>query len=192
MMGFDTPGFLRAPSAWAALVLTGCGSMTFVVQEYAGPPRPRDGIAIIRVNGSGGPDVVAVDDQPLRVALEPLNRIHVEVLPGPHEVDVEVTEPEIGLRHTLPIRFLAAAGKVYRVEVLAAPPSASMRGDARWDAQAYEVDRNTDARLGVAAPWGAPARAPTSPPAGPGAPSGDPELDDATPAGSPGAAPPPQ
>jgi hypothetical protein len=191
MMGFDSPGFLRVSWAWAGFVLTGCGSMTFVVQEYAGPPRPHDGIAIIRVNGSGGPDVVAVDDQPLRVALEPLNRIHVEVLPGPHEVDVEVTEPEIGLRHTLPIRFLAAAGKVYRVEVFAVAPSAPARGEARWDAQAYEVDRSTDARLGVAAAWGAPARAPTSPPAGPEVPAGDPELDEPAPARSPDAAPQP-
>jgi hypothetical protein len=159
----------------------GCGGMTFIVQEYDGPPRAPGSVAIIRVNGSHGPDVVSVDDQPLRIALEPLNRVHVEVLPGPHEVDVEVTEPEIGLRHTLPIRFLAQAGKVYRVEVFGVAPSTSGPSDTRWDARAYEVDRGSDARLGVAAPWGAPPPAPPPPRPAPEAADGALDPDAAAP-----------
>ena len=167
-----------------------------MVQEYDGPPRPSDRIAIVRVNGKNGPDVTSVDNQPLRVVLEPSNRVHVEVVPGPHEVDVEVTEPGIGLRHTIPVRFLAAAGKVYRVEVVSVAvtqPSPGVAVDSRWDARAYEVNRDTDARLGVAPAWGPPASAAPPPPqAGPEAPRANPDLDDTRPAplSAPDAAPP--
>jgi hypothetical protein len=160
-----------------ALVLAGCGGMTFVVQQYAGPQRSAERVAIIRV-GAGGPEVVSVDDVPLRVTLEPQNRVHVEVLPGPHEVDVEVTEPEIGLRHVLPVRFLAQAGKVYRVEVLAVATAAGTGSEARWDARAYEVDRDSDVRLSVAAAVPA-ATPPVSPP--PPAPAPSPPAADAVP-----------
>jgi hypothetical protein len=130
--------------------------MTFIVQQYDGPPRPGDRIAVIRID-AGGPEVIAVDDVPLHVPLEKPNRIHVEVLPGPHEVDVEVTEPEIGLRHVLPIRFVAEADKVYRVEVLSAAPG--VESESRWDARAYEVDRSSDAKLNVAPAAAAPSTA---------------------------------
>ena len=164
--------------------------MTFIVQQYDGTPRPPSAIAIVRID-SHSPDVTAVDDQPLRVALEPPNRIHVEVLPGPHEVDVEVTEPEIGLRHVLPVRFLAEGGKVYRVEVLAVASSATGGAAAagpRWDARAYEVDRGSDAKIAVAAPWPSasprpPAPAPVS--SAPGAPPPPIDLPEGTNAASP-------
>jgi hypothetical protein len=135
--------------------------MTFIVQNYPGAPRPQDSIAIIRVDSGNGPDVISVDDVPLRVTLESPNRVHVEVLPGPHEVDVEVIEREIGLRHVLPVRFIAEAGKVYRVEVLEVAAPAGL--ERHWDAHAYEVDRDFDSRLRVAAPVGAPPSAPAPP-----------------------------
>jgi hypothetical protein len=145
--------------------------MTFVVQNYDGPPRPRTAIAVVRVDARG-PEVVAVDDQPLRVALESPNRMHVEVLPGPHEIDVEVTEPVIGLRHTLPLRFIASPGKVYRVDVVVAPmsvPSPAPNARGYGEVRVYEVDPESDAILAPAqalAPPPAPLEVPrASPPA---------------------------
>jgi hypothetical protein len=172
MRGIDPRAPARTAWIWGGVVALGasiagtaCGGMTFIVQEYEGVPRPIEGIAIIRVEAGNGPEVVAVDDQPLRVALEKPNRIHVEVLPGPHEVDIEVVEPAIGLRHTIPVRFLASAGKVYRVEVLAVAASAGS-SESHWDARAYEVDRDTDAHVGIAAPV-APLPPPPPPPSPP-------------------------
>jgi hypothetical protein len=180
----------RCGTVAALAVVAACGGMTFVVQEYDGPPRPTAGIAIIRVEAENGPDVVAVDDQPLRVALERPNRIHVEVLPGPHEVDIEVTEPEIGLRHTLPVRFVAAAGKVYRVEVTAAASGAPSSGaETRWEAHVYEVDRESDARLGLAAPV-TPPPAPTAAEAPPASAAPPAPAAPMSPAASPSSTPP--
>jgi hypothetical protein len=60
---------------------------------------------------------------------------------------VEVTEAETGLVHAVPVRFVAEANKVYRVEVRAfqAPGAPTFLTDA------YEVDRDSDARLGPVA-----------------------------------------
>jgi hypothetical protein len=122
--------------------------MTFIMQEYDGPPRPREAVAMVRTDDRG-PMLTAVDGHAVRVtsALDPGNRLHVEVLPGPHEVDVEVTEAETGLVHAVPVRFVAEANKVYRVEVRAfqAPGAPTFLTDA------YEVDRDSDARLGPVA-----------------------------------------
>jgi hypothetical protein len=145
----------------ATFVLCG-GTVTFVLQRYDGPPKSRDGIAIIRASGVGPTELVAIDGEPIRVPLERDNRLHVEVLPGVHDVDVAA--PTIGLRHIITVRLLAEAGKVYRVEVWAPPSSQPPLGDQAWSAHAYEVDRDTDARRGIAdAP---PAPPPPAPDAG--------------------------
>src|SRR5882672_11625 len=69
----------------AAAPLAGCSrGMTFVMQHYDGPPRPKSSVALIRVNAGPGPDLVTVDGDPLPLGrvLEPGNRLHIEVLPG--------------------------------------------------------------------------------------------------------------
>jgi hypothetical protein len=134
--------------------LASCGQgMTFVMQQYAGPARPTNSVAAIRVNATHGPDLVAVDGVPFgpSPALEPGNRLHLEVLPGPHEVDVVATDPATGLNREIPVRFVAEAGKVYRVELVA---NATAHSEAPPEAYAYEVDRDTDAtiRIATAAP----------------------------------------
>jgi hypothetical protein len=134
--------------------------MTFILQEYDGPPRPRTAVAMIRTDDQG-PMLVTVDGKAVRVAgaLESGNKLQVEVLPGPHEFDVQVREVETGLVHEVPVRFIAEANKTYRLEVRAfqAP------GGPTFQSIAYEVDPASDARLGPAAPAAAPPPAPPPP-----------------------------
>jgi hypothetical protein len=138
--------------------------MTFIMQEYDGPARPRTAVAMIR-SDDHGPMPVAIDGKAVRVAsaLDPGNRLQMEVLPGPHEVDVQVRELETGLVHEVPVRFVAEASKVYRLEVRAfqAP------GGPTFQSAAYEVDPGSDARLGpvASAPPGPEPAPPPAPPA---------------------------
>lgn len=158
----------RRWAAWivwvsSSLAFAACGhGMTFVMKRYDGPTRPSSVLALIRVNAAQGPDLVAVDGVPfgLGSALEPGNRIHLEVLPGTHEVDVVVTEQPTGLNREIPVRFVAEAGKVYRVELVATAVDPAAPRQAALDAYAYEVDRDTDARIRVATAAPAPPAAP--------------------------------
>jgi hypothetical protein len=132
-------------AAWwfgASALFASCGSATFVVQQYLGPPRPRQTIAIIRVNGGGTP-LTSLDGDPLRVEPERGTRFHIEVLPGEHEVGVSVPEP--GLPNGVTVRFFAEAGKVYRMEAVSALSEPGRIG--LWSAQAFEVDPATDAMI---------------------------------------------
>ena len=125
-----------------ALWLASCGSATFIAQQYPGPARPQETIAILRVNG-GEPPLTSLDGDPLRVQPEKGTRFHIEVLPGEHEVGVSVPEP--GLPQGVVVRFIAEAGKVYRFMTLGAPSEPGRM--PAWNAQAVEVDRATDAEI---------------------------------------------
>src|SRR5689334_7599490 len=115
--GPRTLGMGRRNGGWGALACVGalfvcCVGPTYVVQQYAGPARPRESIAVFRVNGSG-PRVATLDDGRL-VIPEKDTRFHIEVLPGVHEVEVE--DPNLGLTASR-VRFVAEANKVYRIVV---------------------------------------------------------------------------
>jgi hypothetical protein len=146
-----------------------CAGLTIVVQQYDGAPRPNESVAVIRVNGGSGSELVSVDGESMRVTLEKGNRLHVEVLPGIHEV--ELAAPETGLHRTIPVRFVAEPGKVYRFELRTLETTAASWSEPEWQAVAYEVDRNSDAPLRIAArpPESAPLPVPThkNPPAPP-------------------------
>ncbi len=141
----------------AACTLVCCGGVvTFVWQQYEGAPLPKERVAILRQNGESTTVLVAVDGKSVLAPLESQNRLHVELLPGIHEVDVAA--PSLGLGRPIVVRLLAGAGKVYRIEVTGAPaPQAApesgeprFEGGGEWAAHAYEVDRETDAPRGVA------------------------------------------
>jgi hypothetical protein len=132
-----------------AASMASCAGLTFVVQTYEGPPRPKETVAILRANGGAGPELVSVDGEPMRVMLEKGNRLHVEVLPGIHEV--ELAAPETGLGRAIPVHILAESGKVYRFELRALDSSTTRLSESAWEALAYEVDRKSDALLRVAA-----------------------------------------
>jgi hypothetical protein len=127
--------------AWLGVVLIGCGGPTFVVQQYSGAQRPRESIAIIRVNGDR-PQLLALDGEPLLVPQEG-TRFHIEVLPGVHEI--EVADRYVGFAGST-VRFVAEPAKVYRIVVRPMPTE----NGSSWRASASEVDRATDAELGAA------------------------------------------
>lgn len=111
--------------------VAGCPGPTFVVQQYAGPARPREAIATLRMNGSDAVRFATLDDQDLGgtpVASD--SRLHIELLPGSHRLTVlNANAPQTAYA---PIGFAAEPGKVYRVTfVLGAP-------------RIYEVDRGGD------------------------------------------------
>src|SRR5215216_5088777 len=129
----------RTRFEWLALFVA-CGGPTFVVQQYPGPPRPRDGIAIIRLNG-GGPRIVTLDRESL-VVPERGTRFHVEVLPGAHELEID--DPNLGIAG-LGLRFVAEPEKVYRVVLRSTlPPNLSLPISVP---QVFEVDRASDAEI---------------------------------------------
>jgi hypothetical protein len=132
-----------------AASFAGCAGLTFVVQQYDGPPRPKESIAVIRANGGTGPELVSVDGEPMRVALEKGNRLHVEVLPGTHEAEVAALGTGVG--RAIAVRFVAEPGKVYRFELRALETATTRLPEPEWEALAYEVDRSSDARLQLAA-----------------------------------------
>jgi hypothetical protein len=134
---------------FAAASIASCTGMTFVVQQYEGPPRPKETVAVIRTSGGIGPELVSVDGEPLQVMLENGNRLHVEVLPGTHEV--ELAAPEMGgLNRAIPAHFIAEPGKVYRFELRSLETATTEPSEPAWEAFAYEVDRKSDALLRIA------------------------------------------
>jgi hypothetical protein len=176
---------MNRPSAklqrrWIACIVIGmvlasapsCGGPTFIIQQYAGPPQPKETIAVIRVHG-GGPELVSLDGEPLHAAVEKGTRLHVEVLPGAHEL--EAAAPEMGLNRAIAARFMAEAGRVYRVVVTRTAPGGASLPDAAWSVRVYEIDAANDAPLRMAPE--PPAPPPRTPPPLPrqdaGAPPGE-------------------
>lgn len=139
-------------------LLSACSGPTYVAQQYDGPPRPRESIAVVRVNAQDPVLLDSLDGEVIAVRLPEGSRLHVEVLPGPHRVGVanalDLSAPPVL------VDFVAQPGKVYRPVWVAAPSSARI----------YEVDRDSDALLyDVTTPPPAPKRpapapAPPEPP----------------------------
>ena len=114
----------------AAVVVAGCVGPTSVVQQYAGPPRPPETLAILRLNGKEPFRLVMLDGEDVQSPLAEDARLHVELLPGRHSVVVLNTKGTPPMPETLP--FDAAAGHVYRPVLVA--------GTARL----FEVERGSD------------------------------------------------
>lgn len=143
----------------AACSLIACGRATFVVQQYTGPVRPTESIAVLRVNGDQPVRVLELDQTNVSAPLERDTRLHVEMLPGRHSVLVAANEERRAAR----VAFDAKPGRVYRVTI---------DGDVR-DAHVLEVDRSSDAVVGDATfvePPPAPAPPPPPAPAPPAEP----------------------
>ncbi len=118
----------------ALLSLAGCGTVTYVLQEYGGEPRPADTIAIVRITSTDPLHVSTVDGDPLDVRLDSDTRVHVEMLPGVHVLGVYRPDSEIPIEQK--VRFVASAGRTYAVVMAEAP-----RGSATpWAGRVYEID----------------------------------------------------
>jgi hypothetical protein len=145
MLWMTTFGQLTA-IAGLVISLTDCGATgTVIIRRYPGPPRPSETIGIIRTSRKD-PVLDAVDGEPPDTD-EDGYRLHVEVMPGVHEVTVKVCEG--CFCEPITARFVAESGKTYRMAVARAPADYPFR----YYAYAYEVDRFSDAP-GHAATWG--------------------------------------
>jgi hypothetical protein len=112
----------------------GCGTATFIVQQYDGPARPREQVAVLRLNGKDPVRVESLDGERLDYQLKDKDtRVHIELLPGVHELAVT---DSFGLAE--PLKFLAVPGHVYRP----IPSPVYHPGSASF--ALYEVDANTD------------------------------------------------
>jgi hypothetical protein len=124
-----SPAHLAKILFLAAALLAGCAGPTFVVQQYAGPVRPKDTIATLRVNGADSVRVMTLDEEDIAAPIVQDGRLHIELLPGRHAITVSnASAPQ---EPPKPIAFQAEPGKVYRV---AFTP----------DARIFEVDRGAD------------------------------------------------
>jgi hypothetical protein len=139
----------------ACALFFGCGGPTFIVQQYKGPVRERETIAVIRVNGKESIVLVALDGEDIATRVPEDARLHVEVLPGKHTVTIgdlsDTAEP------ARTASFTAEAGKTYRPVMQA------------HAARVYEVSPDTDVLLSdvtlVVAPPAEPVPRVESPPA---------------------------
>jgi len=95
-----------------AFALAGCPGPTFIGQQYNGAPRPREQIAIVRVNGNDSVRLIYLDNEDVAAPLEADSRLHIEVLPGMHTVGVRRVE---GQSLVEMLTFFAEADHVYRV-----------------------------------------------------------------------------
>jgi hypothetical protein len=137
------------------LALPGCPGPTFIVQEYPGPVRPAETIAILRIEGNGPVQLLAVDQQRADARIAEDSRLHVELLPGKHTVMVQNlgapgVPPEI-------VAFQAEAGRVYQPVFLRSVSSGPRL-------HVLEIDPRRGSPVGDAT------LAPTRPPAPPRAP----------------------
>lgn len=151
---------LRALGLLIALALAACGTVTYIVQQYAGEPRPNEEIAILRINGGEGPRVASLDGESLGPGIgDPHTRLHIEMLPGMHVVQVEERP---GFYPAPKLRFSAEAGRVYRAVMATAlvrGAQADQGKQGKLVPRVYEVDRDSDALIRDAT-WQPPRRAP--------------------------------
>lgn len=154
-----------------AWTLLGCPGPTFIVQQYAGPVRPRETIAILRSNATDDAKLLFLDEQDIAAPIAEDGRLHIEMLPARHTVMVgRASAPN---ERYSAIAFVAEADHVYRVAFEGGDP------------HVFEVDRGKDTLLRdvtVARP--PPPPSPPPPPPAPVTPATPPPSD--ADAGTPG------
>lgn len=115
-----------------------CGGPTFIVQQYDGPPRSPETIAILRVHGRDTVQLLTLDGSRADAVVDDDVRLHIEVLPGAHTLHVLDRQNEALGPHR--IAFRATPGAVYRI-VFARSAEVTTR------ARIYEVSAESDALL---------------------------------------------
>jgi hypothetical protein len=104
---------VRVLYALLFVVLAACVGPTFIVQQYNGPPRPRETIATLRVNGAESVRLLFLDDEDVAAPIVSDGRLHIELLPGKHTLTARNGDDRSATTGSL--SFMAEAGKVYRV-----------------------------------------------------------------------------
>lgn len=125
----------------SGLIAAGCGTATFVVQQYDGEPLDRSRIAMLRVNGDAPVRLEELDGEVLAYELHDSgSRVHIEMLPGEHELGLS---DGLGL----PLkrrRFVAHPGKIYRPMVFHTGSNGPDAPSSTWVVAIYEVDPDSD------------------------------------------------
>jgi hypothetical protein len=134
----------------ALSVCVACVGPTFIVQQYNGPPRPRESIAILRVNGADSVRLLFLDEEDVAAPVASDSRLHIEVLPGKHSLTARNGDDRSAPTGSL--AFEAEPGKVYRIV---------FSGET---AHLYEVDRESDKPTREVSPPAPPTPAPSAPP----------------------------
>ncbi|MGC4091052.1 MAG: hypothetical protein QM756_24890 [Polyangiaceae bacterium] len=124
------------PFAW----LSACAGPTFILQQYDGPARAADSVAIVRFEGSGTVDMVSIDGASADAHVPEDARLHVEVLPGKHVLGVANRAAPSGPPRR--VAFLAEAGRTYRVVFTPPPPN-----DWLPVPRVFEIDARSGAQL---------------------------------------------
>lgn len=117
------------------------------MQQYAGEPRPRETIAILRSSAKDDTRLLVLDDDDIAAPIADDGRLHIELLPGKHSV----IAVHAGERSPL-LPFEALPDHVYR----AAFADGAMH--------VFEVDRAKDTILKDVTIVAAPAPPPPAPP----------------------------
>lgn len=155
-------GSLFRCCALLTVLALGCGGPTFILQQYDGPPRSAESIAVLRFEGQGSVDLVSIDGSIADAHVPDDARLHVEVLPGRHVLGVaNRAAPNDPPRRVL---FVAEAGRYYQVAFLAPPAN-------EWvpSVHVFEIDRRSGAQLRDVT-YTAPPRTPSVPPPPPAVP----------------------
>lgn len=138
---------LRLPT-WVLVLsaVVGCGTATFIVQQYDGEPRPAASIAQLRVRGGAGIRLEALDGEQLRYQLDDKDaRVQIEMLPGVHELELSNSQTQIPQQ----LRFLAKAGHVYRPEFVS---NVALPNLPTTEFVLLDVDVDSDAPLALVLP----------------------------------------
>jgi hypothetical protein len=148
-----------------SVLAAACGVPTFILQQYDGPPRAAESVAVVRFDGKGSVDLVSLDGSIADAHVPEDARLHVEVLPGRHVLGVaRRAAPNEPPRRVV---FVAEAARYYEVAFMAPPPN-------EWQpsVHVFEIDRRSGAKLrdvtytaprGEPAPPAAPSAAPDRP-----------------------------
>jgi hypothetical protein len=126
---------------------SGCGQVTYIVQQYDGPVRDRDEVSILRLTPDDPAQIVAMDGEALgRQVLDSDTRLHIEMLPGKHQLEVE--NPKASSATTQRVQFVAEPGRTYRV-VLADRAWHTQKSQPErpgaWSPLVYELEGSSDA-----------------------------------------------
>jgi hypothetical protein len=134
-------------------LVVGCMGPTFVVQQYAGPPRPRETIATLRVNGADSVRLLFLDDEDVAAPIVSDGRLHIELLPGKHTLTARNGDDRSA--PTGSFAFAAEAGKVYRV-VFGGETAHLYEVDRGSDKPVREITASTEESAASSSPSGAP------------------------------------
>ncbi len=147
MYGPGMPRFLHGLLKWfgsgaiaISFIIACAASATFIVQQYNGDPLPAERIAILRMVGGEEGYLASLDGENLDYRVEGhSDRIHIEMLPGQHEVGVSLRQLGLVVYRV----FEARAGVIYQFKVLRSVLQRGKRSRQTWSVGVFEVSPET-------------------------------------------------